>query len=169
MWRFRCSCRRSFLNSYYLIKRRKTAVNFARIKMVWTVWILRLKIGICRIVVFSYPPRWSFQIIDVVWTRMRIPEKHSENIETMSTRNSGDQSEMKRVSSSLHLSNGNRTEWSPIRSVIIRVITKSDDRAAGESDLFITSMITDWIGQHEVLLPINHKNYSFRGKKLMWE
>ena len=25
----------------------------------------------------------------------------------------------------------NRTEWSPIRSVIIRVITKSDDRAAG--------------------------------------
>ena len=31
----------------------------------------------------------------------------------------------------LTLSNGNRTEWSPIRSVIIRVITKSDDRAAG--------------------------------------
>ena len=28
------------------------------------------------------------------------------------------------------ISNGNRTEWSPIRSVIIRVITKSDDRAA---------------------------------------
>ena len=28
------------------------------------------------------------------------------------------------------VSNGNRTEWSPIRSVIIRVITKSDDRAA---------------------------------------
>ena len=27
--------------------------------------------------------------------------------------------------------NGNRTEWSPIRSVIIRVITKSDDREAG--------------------------------------
>ena len=27
--------------------------------------------------------------------------------------------------------NGNRTEWSPIRPVIIRVITKSDDRAAG--------------------------------------
>ena len=25
--------------------------------------------------------------------------------------------------------NGNRTEWSPIRSVIIRVITKSDDHA----------------------------------------
>ena len=29
------------------------------------------------------------------------------------------------------ISNGNRTEWSPIRSVIILVITKSDDRAAG--------------------------------------
>ena len=28
------------------------------------------------------------------------------------------------------ISNGNSTEWSPIRSVIIRVITKSDDRAA---------------------------------------
>ena len=29
------------------------------------------------------------------------------------------------------ISNGNRTGWNPIRSVIIRVITKSDDRAAG--------------------------------------
>ena len=28
-------------------------------------------------------------------------------------------------------SNGNRTEWSPIRPVIIRVTTKSNDRAAG--------------------------------------
>ena len=27
--------------------------------------------------------------------------------------------------------NGNRTEWSPVRFVIIRVITKSDDRAVG--------------------------------------
>ena len=27
--------------------------------------------------------------------------------------------------------NGNKTEWSPIRSVIIRVITKLDDRALG--------------------------------------
>ena len=40
------------------------------------------------------------------------------------------------------ISNGNRTERSPIRSVIIRVITKSD-----------------------VLLPINHKNYNFREKE----
>ena len=29
------------------------------------------------------------------------------------------------------VSNFNRTEWSPNRSVIIRVIAKSDDRAAG--------------------------------------
>ena len=45
------------------------------------------------------------------------------------------------------VSNGNRTEWSPIRSVIIRVINKI---------CLITSMITDRIGRHEVLLPINH-------------
>ena len=31
--------------------------------------------------------------------------------------------------------------------------------AQRESDLLITSMITDRIGRHEVLLPINHKNY----------
>ena len=59
----------------------------------------------------------------------------------------------------LIISNGNRTEWSPIRSAIIQVIAKSDDREA------ITSMITDRIGRHEVLLPINHNNYNFREKK----
>ena len=53
------------------------------------------------------------------------------------------------------ISNGNRTEWSPVRSVI---------SAQRESDLFITSMITDRIGRHEVLFPINHKNYNFREK-----
>jgi len=37
--------------------------------------------------------------------------------------------------------------------------------AQRESDLFIMSMITDWIGRHEVLLPINHKNYNFWEKK----
>ena len=52
----------------------------------------------------------------------------------------------------ISVSNGNRTEWSPIRSVIIQVITKS-------------SVITDRIGRHEVLLPINHQNYNFREKK----
>ena len=54
----------------------------------------------------------------------------------------------------------NRTEWSPILSVIIRVMAKSDS-----CDLFITSMITDRIGRHEFLLPINHKKYNFREKK----
>ena len=39
--------------------------------------------------------------------------------------------------------NGNRTEWSPVRSVIIRVITQNRTTAQRESDLFITSMITD--------------------------
>ena len=58
------------------------------------------------------------------------------------------------------ISNGNRTEWSPIQSVFIRVITKSL-----ESGLFITSMNADRIEQHEVLLPINHKNYNVREKK----
>ena len=48
---------------------------------------------------------------------------------------------------------GNRTEWSPFRSVITQVITKSDDRAAGIRFVY-----------YEVLLPINHKNYNFREK-----
>ena len=30
--------------------------------------------------------------------------------------------------------------------------------------MLITSMITDRIGRHEVLLLINHKNYNFREK-----
>ena len=37
--------------------------------------------------------------------------------------------------------------------------------AKRESDLLITSMITDGIGRHKVPLPINHKNYNFREKK----
>ena len=34
-------------------------------------------------------------------------------------------------SAELARGDGNKTEWSPIRSVIILVINKSDDRAAG--------------------------------------
>ena len=49
-------------------------------------------------------------------------------------------------------SNGCRTEWGPVPSVVIQVISK------WESNLLITSMITDRIGQHKVLLPIN-QNY----------
>ena len=55
--------------------------------------------------------------------------------------------------------NGNRTEWSPIRSVIIRVINKIGRPRSGSPICLITSMITDRIGRHEVLLPINH-NYN---------
>jgi len=50
---------------------------------------------------------------------------------------------------------GNRTEWSPIRSVIIRVINK-----LGSPICLITSMITDQIERHEVLLLINHNNFN---------
>ena len=58
--------------------------------------------------------------------------------------------------SSWYISNGNRTEWSPIQSVIIRVINKIGRPRSGSPICLITSMITDRIGRHEVLLPINH-------------
>ena len=61
------------------------------------------------------------------------------------------------VSSDWAISNGNRTEWSPIRSVIIRVFNKIGRPRSGSPICLITSMITDRIGWHEVLLPINHK------------
>ena len=35
--------------------------------------------------------------------------------------------------------------------------------AKRESDFLIESMITDRIGRHEVLLPINNNYYTFRG------
>ena len=54
------------------------------------------------------------------------------------------------------ISNGNRTEWSPIGSVIIQVINKIRRPRSGSPICLITSMITDRIGRHEVLLPINH-------------
>ena len=44
------------------------------------------------------------------------------------------------------IKNGNRTEWSPIRSVIIRVINKMDDRKAG-------------------VRFVNRNHYNFRKKK----
>ena len=47
-------------------------------------------------------------------------------------------------------------KWSPIRSVIIRVINKIGRPRSGSPICLITSMITDRIGRHEVLLPINH-------------
>ena len=47
------------------------------------------------------------------------------------------------------------TEWSPIRFVIIREINKVGRQRSGSPICFITSMITNRIGRHEVLLPIN--------------
>ena len=52
--------------------------------------------------------------------------------------------------------NGNRTEWSPILSVIIRVINKIGRPRSRSPICLTTSMITDRIGRHEVMLPINH-------------
>ena len=57
------------------------------------------------------------------------------------------------------INNGNRTEWSPLRSVIIRAINNFNN-------LSITSMITYRIGRHEVPLPINHNLYNFRKKPI---
>ena len=54
------------------------------------------------------------------------------------------------------IGNGNRTERSPIRSVIIRAINKIGQPRSGSPICLITSMITDRIGRHDVLLPINH-------------
>ena len=48
------------------------------------------------------------------------------------------------------ISNGNKTEWSPIWSAIIRVINK----IRGHPIWLITSMITDRIGLHSVLLTL---------------
>ena len=56
----------------------------------------------------------------------------------------------------VQISNGNRTEWSPIRCVIIRVINRIRQPHNGRNPIcLITSMITDQIGRHKVLLPIN--------------
>ena len=58
------------------------------------------------------------------------------------------------------INNGNRTEWSPIRSVIIRVINKIGRLCSWSLIcLMVTSMMADRIGRNEVLLPISH-NYN---------
>ena len=61
--------------------------------------------------------------------------------------------------------NGNRTEWSPIRSVIIRVINEIGRPRSGSPICLISSMITDRIGLHSVLLPINHIYNKIRERK----
>ena len=52
------------------------------------------------------------------------------------------------------ISNGNRTEWSPIRSVIILVIKQIGLPLRGRPILLITRMNKDRIGLHSVLLPL---------------
>ena len=47
-----------------------------------------------------------------------------------------------RVSEQSRICNGNRTEWSPVRSVIIRVINKIRRLRSGSPICLITSMIT---------------------------
>ena len=59
----------------------------------------------------------------------------------------------------------NRTEWNPIRSVIIRVSNKIGRPRGGTLICLITGMITEWIGRHKVLLPMNHNHYYFRDNK----
>ena len=83
-------------------------------------------------------------------------------------------------STDVHIYNGYRTERSPIRSAILRVIKKKNRTTAeGETDLLITSVITDRIGRNEVLLPIHqhcvkfeketrHRPYVFTKKQQQW-
>ena len=52
------------------------------------------------------------------------------------------------------ISNDNRTEWSPIRSVIIRVSNKIGRPCSRSPICLITSTITDRNGRQEVLSPI---------------
>ena len=56
------------------------------------------------------------------------------------------------------MNNGNLTQWSPIWSVIIRMITKIVRPRSGSPIFLITSMITDRIGRQEGHLPINQNN-----------
>ena len=65
-------------------------------------------------------------------------------------------------STDVHIYNGYRTERSPIRSAILRVIKKKNRTTAeGETDLLITSVITDRTGRNEVLLPIHQHCVKF--------
>ena len=57
------------------------------------------------------------------------------------------------------VNNGNRTEQSPIQSAIIQVINKIARQHGRSPICLILSKITDRIGWHKVLLPINH-NYN---------
>ena len=49
-------------------------------------------------------------------------------------------------------SNGNRTKWSPIRSVIIRVRTKSEDRAAGFRFVYHETKLDDAKSYYQLII-----------------
>ena len=66
----------------------------------------------------------------------------------------------------IKINNGNRTECSPIWSVIIWVINKIGRARSGSPICLITSVIRDQIGRLEDLLPINHNHYNFRENKI---
>ena len=52
-----------------------------------------------------------------------------------------------------------------MESGIIRVINTIGRPGSGSLICLIASTITDQIGRHEVLLPINHNHYNFRENK----
>ena len=67
------------------------------------------------------------------------------------------------------ISNGKSTERRSILSIIILVIKKSDECDEGIQFVnhnIIKSMITDRIGRHDVLLPIDQKQWKYFGSKL---
>ena len=69
------------------------------------------------------------------------------------------------------ISNVNKAEWSPIQSVIMRVITKFR-QSHNKSPIYLSQVpLQTEIGYQKVLLPINHKNYNFweKNKQVMKE
>ena len=59
------------------------------------------------------------------------------------------------------ISNVNKAEWSPIQSVIMRVITKFR-QSHNKSPIYLSQVpLQTEIGYQKVLLPINHKNCNF--------
>lgn len=64
------------------------------------------------------------------------------------------------------IGNGNRTEWSPMLSVIIRVVTKSDDRAAEVLSVYHEyDYRPDQMTRSLITINREKKNYDFREKK----
>ena len=59
------------------------------------------------------------------------------------------------------ISNVSKAEWSPIQSVIMRVITKFR-QSHNKSPIYLSQVpLQTEIGYQKVLLQINHKNYNF--------